>query len=484
MTYAYIPETVTSIADNAFENCYFLVINAPKGSYAIDYAKEHGIKYVEIEYTDENGSFEGKIDNDVIDKIKGDQELPIISDKVSAIFDIGATIEISHRHGNKKITFGYQVVNKVDNEEQQDTVDSVLENGGKLVDFSLVDADGNMIAFGASENSGTVTITAPYTAPVSANKVTVYYIAPDGSRTDMNGVYNPSTKTITFTTTHFSLFSIEEVLDDSQLTKPAVTTTIVQTTTSAAAKPTAVTTSATTTKLTTVTTSATTTKPTTMTTSSATTKPTIATTSSTTTKLTTVTTSATTTKPTTMTTSSATTKPTTVTTSSTTTKPTIATTSSTTTKLTTATTSSATTEQTTKTTAITSTSTTMPITTSISTSVTNIADDDLCSWAINDYQKKTGIMAAAATITARSEDAYEITLTDENGGVLDVYTVDPKTGVGTDSSDTEVNLPQTGNNAMTNRLICIGAILLIGFGFLAVKASGTSKRKKGETAED
>ena len=120
------------------------------------------------------------------------------------------------------------------------------------------------------------------------------------------------------------------------------------------------------------------------------------------------------------------------------------------------------------------------ITTAATTSVTNIADEDLCSWAINDYQKKAGIVPANAEITARSEETCEITLTDENGNVLDVYTVDPKTGVGTDSSNAEVNLPQTGNNAMTNWLLCVGAALFMAFGFGAVKASGIFKRKEDE----
>ena len=112
--------------------------------------------------------------------------------------------------------------------------------------------------------------------------------------------------------------------------------------------------------------------------------------------------------------------------------------------------------------------------------MTNIADDDLCSWAINDYQKKTGVTPANAEITARSENACEITLTDENDNVLDVYTVDPKTGTGTDSSNAEVNLPQTGNNSMTNWLLCVGAALFMAFGFGAVKASGVFKRKEDE----
>ena len=120
------------------------------------------------------------------------------------------------------------------------------------------------------------------------------------------------------------------------------------------------------------------------------------------------------------------------------------------------------------------------ITTSDTTSVTNIADEDLCSWAINDYQKKTGVTPANAKITARSEKACEITLTDENGNVLDIYTVDPKTGTGTDSSNAEVNLPQTGNNSMTNWLLCVGAALFMAFGFGAVKAAGVLKRKEDE----
>ena len=142
----------------------------------------------------------------------------------------------------------------------------------------------------------------------------------------------------------------------------------------------------------------------------------------------------------------------------------------------------------TQTTTITSTSNTestaatsaTTITTATTTSVTNIADEDLCSWALNDYLKKTGVIAVNAEITARSENAYEITLTDLNGNVLDVYTVDPKTGTGTDSSNAEVNLPQTGNNSMTNWLLCMGAALFMAFGFGAVKASGIRKRKEDE----
>lgn len=211
----YIPETVNFIDDTAFSNCYFLVISAPKGSYAIEYAKTHGIKYVEIEYDDENGGFDGEIPSEVIDEMGDNQELPILSNSGNAIFDIGAAIEIKHRHGNKDITFRYDVVDKnsVENDAMQSAIQDALGSGGCAMDFGLSDSSGENVIFHTDENNGCVTITIPYTAPVSANQVTVYYIAPDGTKTDMHGVYSPSEKTITFTTTHFSTFTIETDVD-------------------------------------------------------------------------------------------------------------------------------------------------------------------------------------------------------------------------------------------------------------------------------
>lgn len=42
-----IPGGVTSIGAAAFEACDNIVISAPRDSYAIEYAKENGIKYME-----------------------------------------------------------------------------------------------------------------------------------------------------------------------------------------------------------------------------------------------------------------------------------------------------------------------------------------------------------------------------------------------------------------------------------------------------
>ena len=74
----------------------------------------------------------------------------------------------------------------------------------------------------------------------------------------------------------------------------------------------------------------------------------------------------------------------------------------------------------------------------------HVADDEeLEKWAAKDYQDKTGT-SANAKITAKGDDQYEITLTDDSGKVLDTYTINPDTGVGTDTAGNEVNLPQTG----------------------------------------
>lgn len=42
-----IPDNVTFIGEDAFDKCDSLTITAPKGSYAIEYAKAKGIKYIE-----------------------------------------------------------------------------------------------------------------------------------------------------------------------------------------------------------------------------------------------------------------------------------------------------------------------------------------------------------------------------------------------------------------------------------------------------
>lgn len=115
----------------------------------------------------------------------------------------------------------------------------------------------------------------------------------------------------------------------------------------------------------------------------------------------------------------------------------------------------------------------------------NIAsDEELCEWARNDYQKKNNVKYTNATMSSDDNGDYEITITDKTGKVLDKYTIDPKTGTGKNSADEAVELPQTGNNSMTNWLILLGAFMSIGIGIFVVDASGIVRRRKGEQGSE
>ena len=121
---------------------------------------------------------------------------------------------------------------------------------------------------------------------------------------------------------------------------------------------------------------------------------------------------------------------------------------------------------------------TKPVTT---TAVKHVAsDEDLCNWSVKDYNGKNESAAATAEITDKSNGQYQITLTNDSGDVLDVYEIDPETGIGHDSNGNEVNLPQTGNNSLANIMIALGALMMTGFGFASVKSSGIFRRKENE----
>ncbi|WP_028521249.1 FMN-binding protein [Ruminococcus flavefaciens] len=106
------------------------------------------------------------------------------------------------------------------------------------------------------------------------------------------------------------------------------------------------------------------------------------------------------------------------------------------------------------------------------------SDEELCEWAEKDYQKKNGVKDTKAAITGNDKGEREITITDKTGKVLDKYTVDPKTGKGTDSEGKAVDLPQTGNNSVTNLLILLGAVMFMVTGAFAVRASERFRRRE------
>ena len=96
------------------------------------------------------------------------------------------------------------------------------------------------------------------------------------------------------------------------------------------------------------------------------------------------------------------------------------------------------------------------------------------------YNGKNESAAASAEITDKSNGQYQITLTDDSGDVLDVYEINPETGIGQDSNGNEVNLPQTGNNSLTNIMAVLGAFMMTVFGFVSVKFSGIFRRKENK----
>ena len=175
---------------------------------------------------------------------------------------------------------------------------------------------------------------------------------------------------------------------------------------------------------------------------------------------------------TTTTTTTTTAQPTTTSTT-TTTQPATASTTTTTQPATTSTTT--TTQPTTTSTTTTSTDTTTS-TTKTTTTTTHIASaEELCEWAVKDYEGKTGVTPANAEIEYTADDTAVITLTDAEGNVLDVYTIDPTTGTGTDSDGGDVNLPQTGYSVVYN-YIMLAAAAMVFFGIFAMAKS----RKRNE----
>ena len=94
---------------------------------------------------------------------------------------------------------------------QKAAVQKVLENGGRAFDLSLADRTGNPLLF-SDEEKGSVTVTVPFAASDPDADVKVYYLDESGSKTDMNGIYDEGSGTVTFRTAHFSLYVVEEVL--------------------------------------------------------------------------------------------------------------------------------------------------------------------------------------------------------------------------------------------------------------------------------
>ena len=106
---------------------------------------------------------------------------------------------------------------------------------------------------------------------------------------------------------------------------------------------------------------------------------------------------------------------------------------------------------------------------STTTNYKNITQEDFKDWAMKDYATKTGNAPAKAALLETADGNYAITQTDEDGKVLDVYTVNPETATGTNQANEVVSLPQTGCSDIYKVLVGLATLMTVGGGTLIVK---------------
>ena len=106
---------------------------------------------------------------------------------------------------------------------------------------------------------------------------------------------------------------------------------------------------------------------------------------------------------------------------------------------------------------------------STTTNYKNITQEDFKDWAMKDYTTKTGNTPAKAALLETADGNYAITLTDEDGEVLDVYTVNPETATGTNQANEVVSLPQTGCSDIYKIFVGLATLMTVGGGTLIVK---------------
>lgn len=106
---------------------------------------------------------------------------------------------------------------------------------------------------------------------------------------------------------------------------------------------------------------------------------------------------------------------------------------------------------------------------STTTNYKNITQEDFKDWAMKDYATKTGNTPAKAALLETADGNYAITLTDEDGEVLDVYTVNPETATGTNMANEVVSLPQTGYSDIYKVFVGLATLMTVGGATIIVK---------------
>lgn len=171
-----IPSTVTFIDQKAFESCIrlssvyipaevkmdsttfgekngyrlfhedtFLIISAPAGSSAIEYAKANNIKYAEISEDEarnlDNQDIRAEVTDKVIDEFDEGQMLEIQSDKYDITFDEKATELIEEGHGDDSVLLNFEELSeeqaKNENAISDEVAKEIYDNDGYIVELEL-----------------------------------------------------------------------------------------------------------------------------------------------------------------------------------------------------------------------------------------------------------------------------------------------------------------------------------------------------------
>ena len=99
--------------------------------------------------------------------------------------------------------------------------------------------------------------------------------------------------------------------------------------------------------------------------------------------------------------------------------------------------------------------------------------EQLSDMAAKDYEEKTGVKPSNTQPIINDDNSVTVAVYDENATPVDAYHIDPDTGKGTLNSDnSEVDLPQTGNNSLGTAVAVVSAMVLAVAGAFAVLKSG------------
>ena len=152
--------------------------------------------------------FEVTLPTDTVEDIADSQadglEITLSTGTVS--FDATAVGAISDVATGKNIVLNVEAVETVDLTSGQK--DSVEKLGGSLIIKVTLTSGGKTIS---DFNGGNASITIPYERKDNGKTPTVYFLDDSGRLTRMQTNYDPTTKTVTFVTPHFSEYVVAEV---------------------------------------------------------------------------------------------------------------------------------------------------------------------------------------------------------------------------------------------------------------------------------